>query len=156
MAWRNWRRVLELGWAMGPACHLCLGCGRGEPLGTPTAIAMREPGDGLFGPPSQSAPLEVAAVDEQEQPPIYDEQADGKKLIEAAVNHARLGGTHVLIEWGGNSCGWCYKLHDVFQQDELIQPIVSEEYQLVLVDAVANEELMRATSARRPACRFRI
>jgi thiol-disulfide isomerase/thioredoxin len=49
----------------------------------------------------------------------------------------------VLIEWGGNWCGWCYKLHDVFHNDELVHPIVAEEYELVLVDSRSNDELMR-------------
>lgn len=74
--------------------------------------------------------------------PIYDPQADAKALIAAAVNRARIEHKHVLIEFGGNWCGWCYKLHDVFRQDETVAPIVSEEFELVLIDSNSNEELM--------------
>ena len=50
----------------------------------------------------------------------------------------------MLVEWGGNWCGWCYKLHDVFHQDTLVHPIVAEEYELVLVDSNNNRELMKS------------
>ncbi len=75
--------------------------------------------------------------------PIYDEKADAKALIAAAVNRARIEHKRVLIEWGGNWCGWCYKLHDVFKQDEAVSPIVQEEFELVLIDSNSNAELMK-------------
>lgn len=74
--------------------------------------------------------------------PIYDEAADGATLIAAALERARSDRKHVLIEWGGNWCGWCYKLHDVFTKDETVRPLVSEEFELVLLDSGTNRELM--------------
>lgn len=74
--------------------------------------------------------------------PIYVEEPNGKKLIAAAVRKAQRDHKHVLIEWGGNWCGWCYKLHDVFHKDPLVQPIVFEEFELVLIDSRSNQELM--------------
>jgi thioredoxin-related protein len=60
------------------------------------------------------------------------------------LKRAKREGKHLLIEWGGNWCSWCYKLHDVFQQDELVHPILIDEYELVLVDSTQNRELMES------------
>lgn len=74
---------------------------------------------------------------------IYDPLANGEELIAKALERARLRDTHVLIEWGGNWCGWCHKLHHEFNQNELIQPLVAEEFELVLIDAGENQELLK-------------
>jgi thioredoxin-related protein len=96
---------------------------------------------GLLGiSPAKSEPAAEAGKAKRE--PIYDEDADGAMLIAAAVKRAKLERKHVLIEWGGNWCGWCHKLHDVFKNDEIVAPIVAEEYELVLVDSTNNRELM--------------
>lgn len=80
--------------------------------------------------------------------PIYDPQADAKSLIAVAIERARLEHKHVLIEWGGNWCGWCYKLHDVFTRHENVSPIVHQEFELVLVDSQSNGDLMRSYGGR--------
>lgn len=104
--------------------------------------------NGRAEPPAapSNAPAAKAAAGEakSKREPIYDEEADAKEIIAAAVKRARLERKHVLIEWGGNWCGWCYKLHDVFHQDVLVHPIVAEEYELVLVDSNSNRELMQS------------
>jgi thioredoxin-related protein len=82
------------------------------------------------------------------KPPIYVEQANGKDLIAAAITKAKLDHKNVLIEWGGNWCGWCYKLHDVFHKDPLVRPMVYEEFELVLVDERANRDLMMEYGGR--------
>jgi thioredoxin-related protein len=75
--------------------------------------------------------------------PIYIEEPNGKELIAAALKKAKRDHKHVLVEWGGNWCGWCYKLHDVFHKNEDVQPIVFEEFELVLIDCGPNDELMK-------------
>lgn len=92
-------------------------------------------------PPSETL-ITAPAKEKPKREPIYDVDADGEQLIATAVKRARLEDKHVLIEWGGNWCGWCHKLHDVFKSDELVSPIVAEQYVLVLVDCTANRELM--------------
>ena len=74
--------------------------------------------------------------------PIYVEEGNGKELIAAALKKAQRDHKHVLIEWGGNWCGWCYKLHDVFHNDAAVHPIVHEEFELVLIDSGKNKDLM--------------
>jgi thiol-disulfide isomerase/thioredoxin len=75
--------------------------------------------------------------------PIYIEEANGEQLIAAALERAKAGGKNVLIEWGGNWCGWCYKLHDVFHDDADVHPIVEKSFELVLIDSNTNSELMQ-------------
>jgi thioredoxin-related protein len=92
-------------------------------------------------PPAESL-ITAPAKEKPNREPIYDVDADGTQLIAAAVKRAKRERKHVLIEWGGNWCGWCHKLHDVFKSDDLVSPIVVEQYVLVLVDCTANRELM--------------
>ena len=75
--------------------------------------------------------------------PIYIEEANGEKLIAAALERAKSNKKNVLIEWGGNWCGWCYKLHDVFHDDAEVHPIVEKSFELVLIDSNTNRELMQ-------------
>lgn len=104
-------------------------CGQAEPPAAPTDVPAAKP---------------TADEAKPKREPIYDPEADGKELIAAALKRANLERKHVLIEWGGNWCGWCYKLHEVFHHDELVHPIVAEEYELVLVDSASNHELMQS------------
>jgi thiol-disulfide isomerase/thioredoxin len=96
----------------------------------PVAVSADTAGDVTPTPPAR--------------PPIYDPTADGKAVIAAAIAQAARADKHVLIEWGGNWCGWCYKLHDVFTQDSEVEPIVFQDYELVLLDEGSNRELMES------------
>ncbi|MCA9010418.1 MAG: thioredoxin family protein [Planctomycetaceae bacterium] len=92
--------------------------------------------------PTEDAEPIVPSPTKPQREPIYVEEANGQELIAAALKKARRDHKHVLIEWGGNWCGWCYKLHDVFHNDPEVHPIVHEEFVLVLIDSGENQELM--------------
>src|SRR5580765_8032036 len=66
--------------------------------------------------------------------PVYDEKADGKAQIAAAIAKAKKNNTRVLIQWGGNWCGWCTLLHNTFQKDKDIGHELLYEYEVVYVD----------------------
>jgi len=66
--------------------------------------------------------------------PIYDEQADAKAQIAAALASAKKENRRVLIQWGANWCGWCRLLHDTFQSNAQIKKELLYEYDVVLVD----------------------
>ncbi len=77
--------------------------------------------------------------------PIYDEQADATKEIEQALAKAKKENRRVLIQWGANWCGWCYRLHDVMKDNAEIRRKLMYEYDVVLVDIGKldkNEELI--------------
>lgn len=80
----------------------------------PTALALQEPA--------------------QKPASIYDEAADGAQQIAAALERARRDEKRVLVQWGANWCGWCHKLHALFEQDAAVRKSLSYEYEVVLID----------------------
>ena len=68
------------------------------------------------------------------RPAIYDEKADGAKQITEALTVARKENQRVLLQFGANWCGWCHRLHKLFQADAKIAAVLKEAYVVVLVD----------------------
>jgi thiol-disulfide isomerase/thioredoxin len=66
--------------------------------------------------------------------PVYDESADAKKQVAAAVAAAKKDNRRVLIQWGGNWCPWCIKLHDLCTTNGDIKKELLYEYDVVHVD----------------------
>jgi hypothetical protein len=71
--------------------------------------------------------------------PIYKEDGKGLERVELALVAAKRENKRVLLTIGGNWCGWCYKLHDLFQKDKAIQTLLRDEYELVLIDSRADK-----------------
>jgi len=83
-------------------------------------------------------------------PPVYDEKADAGAQIEAALIAARAKNQRVLIQWGGNWCGWCIKLAHVFKTDPQIARKLLYEYRVLHVDVGhmdKNQELVKRFGA---------
>jgi thioredoxin-related protein len=68
------------------------------------------------------------------RPAIYDEKADGEKQITEALVVAKKEHKRVLLQFGANWCGWCHRLHKLFQTNEKIAAKLKEAYVVVLVD----------------------
>ena len=66
--------------------------------------------------------------------PIYDEAADARASIEAALARAKKENKRVLLVFGANWCGWCRKLAEVFHGDKEIAWTLLYEYEEVRVD----------------------
>jgi thioredoxin-related protein len=77
-----------------------------------------------------------------EKPKLYDEEADARQQIAAAVAKAKKENRRVLLQWGGNWCGWCIKLHEVCQNDAKIKQKLQYEYDVVHVDAGRDKKNM--------------
>jgi photosystem II stability/assembly factor-like uncharacterized protein len=75
-----------------------------------------------------------AAEEQQPRTPIYDESADARLDIEAAVVETARDGKHVLLMFGGNWCGWCHALHGLLQSHQEISRLLEQSYALVMVD----------------------
>ena len=69
-------------------------------------------------------------------PNFYDEKADAKSLIAAAVARAKKENRRVLLQWGGNWCVWCHRLHDLCASDKDLAKKLLYEYEVVYVDSV--------------------
>jgi len=67
-------------------------------------------------------------------PVIYDEHADGAKQVEMALAEAKKENKRVLLQFGANWCGWCHRLHKLFQSDEKISSRLKESYVVVMMD----------------------
>jgi thiol:disulfide interchange protein len=80
--------------------------------------------------PGAQAPAEPA-----KRKDIYDVNANAREQIAAALARAKKEHKRVLIQWGGNWCGWCHLLHDTLEKDRAVKGKLAAEYELVLVDA---------------------
>lgn len=78
---------------------------------------------------------------------VYDEAADGRQQVAAALAKAKKENQRVLIQWGGNWCGWCIVLHDVMKADKAVSRKLLYEYQVVHVDSGKNKELAKELGA---------
>jgi thiol-disulfide isomerase/thioredoxin len=86
---------------------------------------------------ARKAAGQESAAAGSKRPSIYDEKADARELLEAGLKSARRDRTNVLVMLGGNWCGWCHKLHDVFERQKEIRALVRDEYELLMVDTQA-------------------
>lgn len=71
------------------------------------------------------------------RPSIYDKNADALKQLADASGRAAKADKRILLMFGGDWCGWCHKLHDLFGKDREIRKLLSNEYELVMVDTAA-------------------
>jgi quinoprotein glucose dehydrogenase len=94
---------------------------------------------GLSLPPNKNETAQKPS--KPKRPPIYNEKANAQADIEAALAVAKREHKRVLLKFGGNWCGWCYKLHDVFTHEAEVAAVLDRGYVLVLVDVKSNEKL---------------
>jgi thiol-disulfide isomerase/thioredoxin len=90
--------------------------------------AAQDAGSEATPPAAQKKP------EKKKRDPIYDEKADANAQIAAALAKAKTENRRVLIQWGANWCGWCYRLHDHFEKNKDVRRKLLYEYDLVLVD----------------------
>ncbi len=76
----------------------------------------------------KSEPAQVASRN------IYDENADGRALIRAALAAAEMEEKLVLITWGANWCGWCHQLEAIFRNDPAVRKVIDDHYVRVIID----------------------
>jgi thiol:disulfide interchange protein len=64
----------------------------------------------------------------------YDEAADAKADVAAAVEKAKKEKKRVLVTLGANWCGWCRSLDRTFTKDEKVSAALAKAYVPVKVD----------------------
>ena len=74
-------------------------------------------------------------LEDLKKPPIYDPQADPNAQIATALARAKRANKHVILQFGGNWCDWCYKLLDVFLNNKDVHRMLSSEFELVLIES---------------------
>jgi len=65
---------------------------------------------------------------------VYDEQADARQQVTAALARAKKENRRVLIQWGANWCGWCKWLAGTMKSDGGLRRKLQYEYDVVHVD----------------------
>jgi len=68
------------------------------------------------------------------RPAIYDESTDGGKQIEDALARAKKENKRVLLMFGANWCGWCHRLHKLFESDAKITAKLKQDFVVVMID----------------------
>ncbi len=96
----------------------------------PLALAQ-EPAAATKPAAALQAPAPAAAA---KKTPVFDEAADARAAVTAAVRAALRENRRVLIEWGANWCGWCNLLADKFKSDGDLRKKLLYEYDVVKVD----------------------
>jgi RNA polymerase sigma factor (sigma-70 family) len=86
-------------------------------------------------------PKPVVLGPQTRKEPIYNPKADAKADIKAALERAKREHKRVLLDFGGNWCGWCYLLHDVLLQNQRLADLAKNGFVLVLVDIDTNHGL---------------
>lgn len=82
-------------------------------------------------PASADEPVVLTNITPRE--PIYPDAANAEEDVARALARAKRDNKRVLLQYGGNSCKPCYRLHDLFTKNEEISSLLNAEYELVLV-----------------------
>jgi thiol-disulfide isomerase/thioredoxin len=93
----------------------------------------------------------VSGAVQARRDPIYQVDGKGMARVEQALVKAKQDNKRVLLKIGGNWCGWCYKLHDVFHKNSTIKPLVSDEYELVMIDSRADKAVLEKWKIKAPS-----
>ncbi len=83
---------------------------------------------------SASPALRAEGAPKAARADIYNESLDGSKQIAEALEAAKRGNKHVLLQFGANWCRWCHRLHKLFASDKAIAEKLKNDYVVVLVD----------------------
>lgn len=65
---------------------------------------------------------------------IFDPTRDAAADIKFALRAASKEKKRVLVDVGGNWCGWCHKLDKLFKEDKAIAEILKQKYVVVKVN----------------------
>ncbi|WP_214227375.1 thioredoxin family protein [Pedobacter sp. B4-66] len=71
---------------------------------------------------------------------VYDPKANARADIDGAVAKARKEGKHVLVQVGGNWCGWCIAFHKMAENTPALKQFINDNYEVVLVNYSAENK----------------
>jgi thioredoxin-related protein len=79
-------------------------------------------------------PLLVISLQAQEKALVYNVQANAAADVAAAVKTAKAEKKHVLLQIGGNWCGWCLKFNKLVTENDTLKTAVEKNYVVVHVN----------------------
>ncbi len=83
---------------------------------------------------------------------LFDPTADPAADLEAAIVEATETDRRIILDVGGNWCGWCYLLHDYFEEKTALKAYRDGHYVWVLVN-YGSENRNEAFLGQYPAIR---
>lgn len=81
--------------------------------------------------PAQAGPTGTVTADKQVK---FDPNRDAAADIAFGVKLAKKEGKRVILDVGGEWCGWCKKLDKMFKEDELVKAALAKHYVLIKVN----------------------
>ena len=72
---------------------------------------------------------------------VFDSKADASRQLAAALASAKRDHKRVLVEFGGNWCGWCHLLQDIFLWNKDVADVLGRGFVFVPVDVDENSGL---------------
>ncbi|MBT3244660.1 MAG: thioredoxin fold domain-containing protein [Bacteroidetes bacterium] len=73
----------------------------------------------------------ATSVFAQEKPEIYDPELNGLEQIQIAIKNAATENKHVLVQVGGNWCGWCILFHQYIKDDAELEKYINDNYKVI-------------------------
>jgi thiol-disulfide isomerase/thioredoxin len=74
--------------------------------------------------------------------PIFDSNADADRQVAAALAMAKRDHKRVLLEFGGNWCGWCHLLGEAFLGNQEVAELLKKGFVFVAVESDTNPGLL--------------
>lgn len=84
--------------------------------------------------PAQPVHADEAHAAKTKDAPVYDESADGRAQITAALWRAKKYNRRVIVQWGANWCVWCKALHRLCVTDPKVGAELASDYELIHID----------------------
>ena len=78
--------------------------------------------------------LLAAAPQKKDRPPLYDPEADPFADLEATVVVAEESGRRILLNVGGNWCGWCYTLDGYIKANDDVSELLEANFVVLKVN----------------------
>ena len=83
--------------------------------------------------------MTVAVANAQEAlKKVYNENINPMEQIDDALVKAKTDGKYVVCQVGGNWCPWCLCFADFVEKDQEVSKMVSDNFELIHVNASAN------------------
>jgi len=76
---------------------------------------------------------------------VYDPKRNAEDDLKVTLAKARAEGKHVLVQVGGDWCGWCHLMSKYFRENEKVASTLSKDFLIVKVnysDENKNEEFL--------------
>ena len=91
----------------------------------------------------KTLPIQYIKIGECPQNELYDPYTDIEQEIRVSLSRAMQGDKRVLLVYGGNWCTWCKRLHECFTQNNEVEKILKQRYEVVRIDVNTNEATLR-------------